>query len=104
MSVEDARVAFIADKIAECFGLDLDVANASLSPHHGALGEFFKADGPPKLIFLHQARPISHWSPYDRVGVVNADPRGLSLPAHLSAQGPSLVSIPTHLDVYQLRF
>eukprot|EP00982_Pelagococcus_subviridis_P015023 31374-Pelagococcus_subviridis.AAC.13 len=21
-----------------------------------------------------QARPISHWSPYDRVGVVNADP------------------------------
>ena len=21
-----------------------------------------------------EARPISHWSPYDRVGVVNADP------------------------------
>jgi acyl-ACP thioesterase len=24
--------------------------------------------------FDSQARPISHWSPYDRVGVVNADP------------------------------
>ena len=38
-----------------------------------------------------QARPI-HWSPYDRVGVVNAVPQGLS-PSSLSAQGPSL-SIP----------
>ena len=23
---------------------------------------------------VHQARRSSHWSPYDRVGVVNADP------------------------------
>ena len=55
------------------------------------------------LVFGIQARSISHWSPYDRVGVVNADSQGLSLPAHLSAQGPSL-SIPTHLDAFQLRF
>ena len=27
-----------------------------------------------------QARSISHWSPYDRVGVVHADPQGLSFP------------------------
>ena len=47
--------------------------------------------------------PISDCSPYDRVGVVNADPRGLFHPAHLSAQGPSL-TIPTRLDAFQLRF
>ena len=46
----------------------------------------------------------SHWSPYDRVGVVHAAPRGLFLfPAHLSAHHPSL-TIPTHLDAFQLRF
>jgi 2-methylcitrate dehydratase len=49
-----------------------------------------------------QARSI-HWSPYDRVGVVNADPQGLSLPAHLSAHHASL-SIPTHRDAFELRF
>ena len=47
--------------------------------------------------------PISDCSPYDRVRVVNADPRGLFHPAHLSAQGPSL-TIPTRLDAFQLRF
>ena len=46
-----------------------------------------------------QARPI-HWSPYDRVGVVNAVPQGLS-PSSLSVQGPSL-SIPV-LDAFQLQ-
>ena len=61
----------------------------------GSLGEFDA---------MMQARSISHWSPYDRVRVVNADPRGLSLPvACLSAQGPSL-SIPTHRVAFQLRF
>ena len=40
-----------------------------------------------------------HWSPYDRVGVVNADPEGL-FPAHLSTH-PS-VSIPA-LGAFQLR-
>jgi hypothetical protein len=48
-----------------------------------------------------QGASISHWSPYDRVGVVNADPEGLC-PAHLSAPGPSL-SIPTHRDAFQLQ-
>jgi hypothetical protein len=50
---------------------------------------------------LFQARPISHRSPYDRVGAVNADPQGLS-PAHLSAH-TSLSLIPA-LDAFQLRF
>ena len=50
-----------------------------------------------------EVRSISHWFPYDRVGVVNADPQGLYLPAHLSAH-PSPLSIPTHLDAFQLRF
>ena len=36
------------------------------------------------LVFGIQARSISHWSPYDRVGVVNADSQGL-LPASLSS-------------------
>jgi hypothetical protein len=49
-----------------------------------------------------KARSI-HWFPYDRVRVVNADPEGLSLPAILSADHPTL-SIPTHLDAFQLRF
>ena len=40
-----------------------------------------------------------HWFPYDRIGVVNADSQGL-LPASLSSH-PS-VSIPTHLDAFQL--
>ena len=39
-----------------------------------------------------------HWSPYDRVGVVNADPQGL-LPSSLSAH--TSVSIPA-LDAFQL--
>jgi ribosomal protein L13 len=26
------------------------------------------------FMMIQKARPISHWSPYDRVGVVNADP------------------------------
>ena len=45
----------------------------------------------------------SRWYPYDRVRVLNAVSRGLYLPAHLSAQGPT-VSIPTHRDAFQLRF
>jgi hypothetical protein len=48
--------------------------------------------------FVRQARSI-HWSPYDRVRVVNAVPEGLR-PAHLAAQGPSL-SIPA-IDAFQL--
>jgi hypothetical protein len=52
-------------------------------------------DPPPEV------RSRSHRSPYDRVGVVNADPQGLC-PASLSAQGPSR-SIPA-LDAFQLRF
>jgi superfamily II DNA/RNA helicase len=28
----------------------------------------------PGVTHVVQARPISHWFPYDRVGVVNADP------------------------------
>jgi U3 small nucleolar RNA-associated protein 10 len=51
------------------------------------------------LLVLCQVRSI-HWSPYDRVGAVNADPEGLC-PAHLSAH-PSL-SIPA-LGAFQLRF
>ena len=35
--------------------------------------DFSEADG-KKLEAAVKARPISHWSPYDRVGVVNADP------------------------------
>ena len=42
----------------------------------------------------------SRRSPYDRVGVVNAVPQVLYLPASLSAQGPS-VSIPAY-DTFQL--
>jgi len=49
---------------------------------------------------MDQARSISHWSPYDRVRVVNAVPEGLC-PARLSAH-PSL-STPA-LDAFQLRF
>ena len=30
--------------------------------------------GKPFLFFANKARPPSHWSPYDRVSVVNADP------------------------------
>ena len=43
-----------------------------------------------------KARPgSSHWSPYDRVRVVNADSLRTFFPSSvLSAQGPSLVSIP----------
>ena len=41
----------------------------------------------------------THWSPYDRVRVVNADPLGL-YPSHLSAH-PSL-SISAH-DAFQLQ-
>jgi hypothetical protein len=53
----------------------------------------------------HQARPTSsHWSPYDRVRVVNAVSRGLHFSrASLSAHYPSL-SIPTRLDAFQLHF
>jgi len=46
-----------------------------------------------------EARSSTHWSPYDRVRVVNADPSGLC-PASLSAHHPSL-SIPA-LDAFQL--
>jgi uroporphyrinogen-III decarboxylase len=28
----------------------------------------------PPAWMMRQARSISHWSPYDRVGVVNVDP------------------------------
>jgi hypothetical protein len=45
-----------------------------------------------------KARSI-HWSPYDRVGVMNADPEGL-LPSSLFAH-PSL-SIPD-LDAFELQ-
>jgi len=47
-----------------------------------------------------QARPHrSHRSPYDRVGVVHADPQGL-LPLFLSAH--TSLTIPTRLDAFQL--
>ena len=47
-----------------------------------------------------QARPHrSHRSPYDRVGVVHADPQGL-LPPFLSAH--TSLTIPTRLDAFQL--
>ena len=52
-----------------------------------------------------KARSISHWSPYIRPRS-RGERRSLRTrlcPAHLSAQGPSL-SIPTHLDAFQLRF
>jgi len=55
--------------------------------------------GEQPVLLPGQVRSI-HWFPYDRVGVVNADPQGL-LPAHLSAH-PS-VSIPA-IDAFQLRF
>jgi len=55
---------------------------------------------PENFELLAKARSV-HWSPYDRVGVVNADPYGLC-PSCLSAQGPSL-SIPA-LHAFQLRF
>jgi hypothetical protein len=44
----------------------------------------------------------SQWSPYDRIGVVHAVPRGLYFPSFISAH-PTL-SIPTRLDAFQLRF
>ena len=50
-----------------------------------------------ELFFVGQARSI-HWSPYDPVAVVNADPYGL-FPACLSAH--SSVSIPA-LGAFQL--
>jgi 23S rRNA G2445 N2-methylase RlmL len=45
--------------------------------HAGALSlarRAATAAGVENLIEFSQARPISHWFPYDRVGVVNADP------------------------------
>jgi [acyl-carrier-protein] S-malonyltransferase len=48
-----------------------------------------------------QARPVRR-SPYDAVGVMHAVPQGFYLPAHLSAQGPS-ISTP-NLDAFQLHF
>ena len=46
-----------------------------------------------------EVRSPSHWSPYDPVRVVNADPLGF-FPAHLSAHRPSL-STPA-IDAFQL--
>ena len=57
-----------------------------------------KVGGKRVLVIPAKVRSV-HWSPYDRVRVVNADPEGL-FPASLSAQGPSL-SIPA-LDAFQL--
>jgi hypothetical protein len=61
-------------------------------------------DFPNTMRVLRRLRRVllSNWSPYDRVRAVNAVPRGLSLPAHLSAQGPSVSILPTHLDAFQL--
>jgi hypothetical protein len=42
----------------------------------------------------------SHWFPYDRVGVVDAVPEGV-LPSSFSPH--PWLSIPTHLDAFQLR-
>jgi hypothetical protein len=59
-------------------------------------------DAPARVgVLIREVRSISHRSPYDRVGVVHADPRGL-LPAGASLRqaGPSL-SIPTRLDAFQ---
>ena len=63
-------------------------------------------DFPNTMRVLRRLRRVlsSHWFPRDRVRAVNAVPRGLSLPAHLSAQGPSVSILPTHLDAFQLRF
>ena len=48
-----------------------------------------------------QARPGSHWFPYDRVRVVKAVSLG-PLPSFLSAH-PALLSIPTRRDAFRLR-
>ena len=51
----------------------------------------------------NKARSFSNWSPYDRVGVVNADSLRTFSPGVSLRPSPS-VSIPTRLDAFQLRF
>ena len=41
---------------------------------HTVIGKLIAAMDPRRLWKRKEARSISHWFPYDRVGVVNADP------------------------------
>ncbi len=63
-----------------------------------------KARGGRSVILCNPARS-THWFPYDRVRVVNADPEGL-LPAHLSAHPLGFNTRPRRLstppDAYEL--
>jgi uncharacterized surface protein with fasciclin (FAS1) repeats len=58
-------------------------------------------DGSELVVDTNDEGAFSHWSPYDSVGVVNADPKGL-FPAHLSAHPHPSVSI-FALDAFQLQ-
>ena len=64
----------------------------------------FSAGGRDRAVLQFKARSRLHRSPYDRVGVVNAVPRGLSLPAHLYAPPPRFQSRHTATPAFQLRF
>ena len=75
----------LRDEVPEIRDAKTGVVNLFVRSHSAALT-------------INEVRSI-HWSPYDRVGVVNADPQGL-LPSSLSAH--TSVSIPTHLDAFQL--
>mmetsp|Transcript_7615 Transcript_7615/g.11968 ORF Transcript_7615/g.11968 Transcript_7615/m.11968 type:complete len:111 (+) Transcript_7615:263-595(+) len=56
----DVRVAYIADKIAETFGLDAIAAQTALGPHMNRVWQFFEPAGSPKLIFLHQVLEVEN--------------------------------------------
>ena len=57
---------------------DDDASDASVSPptdEYGTVADEAWTRGQWLLgLLVLQARSISHWSPYDRVGAVNADP------------------------------
>ena len=87
----DARVGQAVFAIGNPFGFDHTLTTGVIS----GLNRTIQSQAGSLISGGIQARSYLRRSPYDRVGAVNADPQGLSLPAHLSAQGPS-VSIPTH--------
>ena len=87
----DARVGQAVFAIGNPFGFDHTLTTGVIS----GLNRTIQSQAGSLISGGIQARSYLRRSPYDRVGAVNADPQGLSLPAHLSAQGLS-VSIPTH--------
>ena len=60
-------------KVESCQRLNVVCASRRLQARsvHDSVFYLGIARGP---IFIGEVRSISHWSPYDRVGVVNADP------------------------------